>query len=42
MVEPTPAQIIESVGGSVSNDVSECDVVVGAGRLAKLAPGAAA
>jgi thioredoxin reductase (NADPH) len=32
MVEPTPAQIIESVGGSISNDVDECDVViVGAG-----------
>ena len=32
MVEPTPAQIIEAVGGSVSNDVDECDlVVVGAG-----------
>jgi thioredoxin reductase (NADPH) len=32
MVEPTPAQIIESVGGSISNDVDTCDVViVGAG-----------
>ena len=32
MVVPTPAQIIESVGGSISNDVDECDVViVGAG-----------
>ena len=32
MVEPTPAQIIEAVGGSVYNDVDECDVViVGAG-----------
>ena len=28
MVEPTPAQIIESVGGSISNDVDECDVVI--------------
>ena len=28
MVEPTPAQIIESVGGSVSNDVDECELVV--------------
>ena len=32
MVEPTPAQIIEAVGGSISSDVDECDVViVGAG-----------
>jgi thioredoxin reductase (NADPH) len=32
MVEPTPAQIIEAVGGSIHNDVDECDVViVGAG-----------
>jgi thioredoxin reductase (NADPH) len=32
MVEPAPAQIIESVGGSTRNDVDECDlVVVGAG-----------
>ena len=32
MVEPGPAQIIESVGGSTRNDVDECDlVVVGAG-----------
>jgi thioredoxin reductase (NADPH) len=32
MVEPTPAQIIEAVGGSTYNDVDECDVViVGAG-----------
>ena len=32
MVEPTPNKIIASVGGSVSSDVSECDVViVGAG-----------
>jgi thioredoxin reductase (NADPH) len=32
MVEPGPAQIIESVGGSVSSDVDACDVViVGAG-----------
>jgi thioredoxin reductase (NADPH) len=32
MVEPVPAQIIEAVGGSVHNDVRECDVVVaGAG-----------
>jgi thioredoxin reductase (NADPH) len=32
MVDPTPAQIIESVGGSTRVDVSECDVaIVGAG-----------
>ena len=32
MVDPTPAQIIESVGGSTEVDVSECDVaIVGAG-----------
>jgi thioredoxin reductase (NADPH) len=32
MVEPTAAQIIEAVGGSICNDVDECDVViVGAG-----------
>ena len=32
MVEPTPAQIVEAVGGSSRNDVDECDVViVGAG-----------
>ncbi|HME67728.1 MAG TPA: FAD-dependent oxidoreductase, partial [Streptosporangiaceae bacterium] len=32
MVEPAPAQIIAAVGGSVSSDVDECDVViVGAG-----------
>ena len=32
MVEPTLAQIIEAVGGSIGNDVDECDVViVGAG-----------
>jgi len=32
MTDPTLAQIIESVGGSVDNDTSECDlVVVGAG-----------
>ncbi len=32
MVEPTPAQIIEAVGGSIYNDVDECDlVIVGAG-----------
>jgi thioredoxin reductase (NADPH) len=32
MVEPTPAQIIESVGGNIRNDVGACDlVVVGAG-----------
>ena len=32
MVDPTPAQIIEAVGGSTRNDVDECDVViVGAG-----------
>ncbi len=32
IVEPTPAQIIEAVGGSIYNDVDACDVViVGAG-----------
>jgi thioredoxin reductase (NADPH) len=32
MVKPGPAQIIESVGGSVSSDVDACDIViVGAG-----------
>lgn len=32
MVRPTPAQIIEAIGGTVSSDVVECDVViVGAG-----------
>jgi thioredoxin reductase (NADPH) len=32
MVDPTPAQIIEAVGGSTKVDVSECDVaIVGAG-----------
>ena len=32
MVEPTRAQLIAAVGGSVRNDVSECDVVIaGAG-----------
>jgi thioredoxin reductase (NADPH) len=32
MVDPTPVQIIESVGGSTKVDVSECDVaIVGAG-----------
>jgi thioredoxin reductase (NADPH) len=32
MVEPTPAEIIEAVGGSVDNDIDHCDVVVvGAG-----------
>lgn len=32
LVEPAAAQIIEAMGGSVSSDVSECDVVVvGAG-----------
>jgi thioredoxin reductase (NADPH) len=32
MVEPTPAQIIEAVGGSTCSDVDECDVaIVGAG-----------
>jgi thioredoxin reductase (NADPH) len=32
MVEPTPAQIIQSTGGSISSDVDECDVVIaGAG-----------
>jgi thioredoxin reductase (NADPH) len=32
MIDPTPAQIIEAVGGSTRNDVDHCDVViVGAG-----------
>jgi thioredoxin reductase (NADPH) len=32
MVRPTPAQVIEAVGGAVSSDISDCDVViVGAG-----------
>jgi thioredoxin reductase (NADPH) len=32
MVEPTQAQIVAAVGGSIRNDVSQCDVViVGAG-----------
>jgi thioredoxin reductase (NADPH) len=32
MVDPTPAQIIEAVGGSTKVDLSECDVaIVGAG-----------
>ena len=32
MVEPTRAQIIAATGGSIANDVSECDVaIVGAG-----------
>jgi thioredoxin reductase (NADPH) len=32
MVQPTPAQIIQSTGGSVRNDIDACDVViVGAG-----------
>ena len=32
MVRPTPTQVIEATGGTVSSDVSECDVViVGAG-----------
>ena len=32
MVRPTPTQIIEAVGGTVSSDISECDVaIVGAG-----------
>ena len=32
MVRPTPAQLIEAAGGTVSSDISECDVViVGAG-----------
>jgi thioredoxin reductase (NADPH) len=32
MVRPTPAQVIEAIGGSVSSDIGECDVViVGAG-----------
>jgi thioredoxin reductase (NADPH) len=32
MVRPTPAQLIEATGGTVSSEISECDVViVGAG-----------
>ena len=32
LVQPTPAQLIEAVGGSISSGVSECDVVIiGAG-----------
>ena len=32
MVEPTPAQIIEAVGGSISSDIDHCElVIVGAG-----------
>jgi thioredoxin reductase (NADPH) len=32
MVRPTPAQLIEATGGTISSDVSDCDVViVGAG-----------
>ncbi|MGO8957516.1 MAG: FAD-dependent oxidoreductase [Streptosporangiaceae bacterium] len=32
MVAPTPAQIIEAVGGSTSSDVDECDLlIIGAG-----------
>ena len=32
MVEPTPGKLIEATGGSVHNDIDECDVViVGAG-----------
>jgi thioredoxin reductase (NADPH) len=32
MVEPTPAQIVEAVGGTTHSDLSQCDVaVVGAG-----------
>ena len=32
MVRPTPTQVIEATGGTVSSDISECDVViVGAG-----------
>ena len=35
MVEPTPVQIVEAVGGSTKVDVSECDVaIVGAGPAA--------
>ena len=35
MVDPTPAQIIEAVGGSTKVEVSECDVaIVGAGPAA--------
>jgi thioredoxin reductase (NADPH) len=32
MVDPSPAQVVEAVGGSTDNDLDECDVVVvGAG-----------
>jgi len=32
MVRPTPTQVIEATGGTVSSDISECDVaIVGAG-----------
>ena len=39
MVEPTPAQIIEAIGGSIHSDVDECDVVIiGAGPAGSLPP----
>ena len=35
MVEPTPARIVEAVGGTTHSDVSQCDVaVIGAGPAA--------
>ena len=33
MVEPTAAQIIEAIGGSIHTDVDECDVVIIGGSL---------
>ena len=36
MVDPTPAQIIDAVGGSTRNDVDECDVVIVGARPAGL------
>jgi thioredoxin reductase (NADPH) len=42
MVEPTTAQIVAAVGGSVDNDLDECDVVVvGAGPAGQFAEGGA-
>ena len=39
MVEPTPARIIESVGGTTHADLSQCDVaIVGAGPAASRLP----
>ena len=39
IVEPTPAQVIEAVGGSIHNEVDECDVVVVGAGPAGLAAG---